>query len=86
MWLAVTGRRLLQSSPYHGGDVVAKETSARNVRISAEAYRSLAVAAAMAGETKRDFASRAILEAAARVLPEGWPGAGGGAGPRPKKK
>jgi hypothetical protein len=71
-----------------GGTIVAKdaEAKAKNIRITAEAYHKLAVAAAMVGETKSTFASRAILEAAGRVLPPGWPELGGGGPPGPRRK
>jgi hypothetical protein len=65
---------------------VAKEASAKNIRISAEAYRMLTLAAALVGGTKSDYASRAILAAAAKDVPERWPEAGGGKGPRAGRK
>ena len=44
----------------------------------------LAVAAAPVGETRSDYASRAILAAAAKDVPGRWPEAGGG--PRRRQK
>ena len=86
MSLAIASPRRLQWCPNHGGDIVAKEADPKNIRISAEAYRQLAVAAAVVGMTKNAYASRAILEAAGRDLPERWPEVGGGPRPKPGKK
>ena len=85
MWVAVMLPRLLQSRPNPGGTIVAKDATAKNIRITPEAYRGLAMATALLGESKSAYASRAILEAVRRDLADRWPEAAAelGIGPRP---
>jgi hypothetical protein len=77
--------------PHPGGDNVAKDAEAKNIRITAQAYRGLQVAAGILGETKTALASRAILEVLRRDLAGRFPEAeaeifGGGEPPGPRKK